>query len=107
VSGDRSNGSTEIRRWYVIAITLSNVRSDTSRHCTGVANGAAVGTAGVVPMAEKVLQVVAVGGASPILVPVDTPGQLMRAAGRHLYLSYRRLSCNVVLLASSLPSICA
>src|SRR5271163_3492070 len=43
----------------------------------GVANGAALGTAGVLPLAEVVLQVVAKGGDTPILVIVDTQGQLM------------------------------
>jgi malonate decarboxylase gamma subunit len=43
----------------------------------GVANGAALGTAGVLPLAEKVLRVVAEGGKRPILVLVDTQGQLM------------------------------
>jgi len=43
----------------------------------GVANGAALGTAGVLPLAEEVLRVVAKGGGTPILVLVDTQGQLM------------------------------
>jgi len=43
----------------------------------GVANGVALGTAGVLPLAEEVLRVVAKGGTTPILVLVDTPGQLM------------------------------
>src|SRR5580658_7513008 len=43
----------------------------------GVANGVALGTAGVLPLAEEVLRVVAQGGETPILVLVDTPGQLM------------------------------
>ena len=43
----------------------------------GVANGVALGTAGVIPLAEQVLQVVGDGGAVPILVLVDTQGQLM------------------------------
>jgi malonate decarboxylase gamma subunit len=43
----------------------------------GVANGMALGTAGVLPLAEEVLRVVAWGGETPILVLVDTPGQLM------------------------------
>jgi malonate decarboxylase gamma subunit len=42
----------------------------------GVANGEALGTAGVLPLAE-VLRVVAKGGKTPILVLVDTQGQLM------------------------------
>jgi malonate decarboxylase gamma subunit len=43
----------------------------------GVANGEALGTAGVLPLAEKILDVVATGGDTPILVLVDTQGQLM------------------------------
>jgi malonate decarboxylase gamma subunit len=43
----------------------------------GVANGAALGTAGVLPLAADVLRVVAKGGKTPILVLVDTQGQLM------------------------------
>lgn len=43
----------------------------------GVANGVALGTAGVLPLAEEVLQVVANGDDTPILVLVDTQGQLM------------------------------
>jgi malonate decarboxylase gamma subunit len=43
----------------------------------GVANGAALGTAGVLPLSEEVLRVVAQGGETPILVLVDTQGQLM------------------------------
>src|SRR5271156_6259906 len=43
----------------------------------GVANGLALGTAGVLPLAQEVLRVVADGGNTPILVLVDTQGQLM------------------------------
>jgi malonate decarboxylase gamma subunit len=43
----------------------------------GVANGAALGTAGVLPLADEVLRVVVQGGETPILVLVDTQGQLM------------------------------
>src|SRR3984885_6225808 len=43
----------------------------------GVANGVALGTAGVLPLANEVLDVVAKGGNTPILVLVDTRGQLM------------------------------
>jgi malonate decarboxylase gamma subunit len=43
----------------------------------GVANGVPLGTAGVLPLAEEVLGVVAKGGNTPILVLVDTQGQLM------------------------------
>jgi malonate decarboxylase gamma subunit len=43
----------------------------------GVANGVALGTAGVLPLAQQVLRVVTHGGSIPILVLVDTQGQLM------------------------------
>jgi len=43
----------------------------------GVAKGVALGTAGVLPLAAQVLDVVARGGDTPILVLVDTQGQLM------------------------------
>jgi len=43
----------------------------------GVANGAALGTAGVLPLSEEVLRVVAQGGETPVLVLVDTQGQRM------------------------------
>ena len=54
------------RKWGGVPITV-----------IGVANGAALGTAGVLPLADEVLQVVAKGGDTPILVIVDTQGQLM------------------------------
>ena len=43
----------------------------------GVANGVPLGTAGVLPLARHVLGVVGKGGDTPILVLVDTEGQLM------------------------------
>src|ERR1700722_16128882 len=43
----------------------------------GVANGEALGTAGGLPLAQEVLRIVANGGNIPILVLVDTQGQLM------------------------------
>ena len=43
----------------------------------GVANGAALGTAGVLPLADEVLDVVAKDGNTPVLVLADTQGQLM------------------------------
>jgi malonate decarboxylase gamma subunit len=43
----------------------------------GVAHGVALGTAGVLPLAAQVLQVLGGGGDTPILVLVDTQGQLM------------------------------
>ena len=52
-------------------------RSGDSIAVIGVANGVALGTAGVLPLAEEVLRAVAKGGRTPILVLVDTQGQLM------------------------------
>ena len=43
----------------------------------GVAHGAALGTAGVLPLAAQVLRVCEGGTTTPILVLVDTQGQLM------------------------------
>ena len=43
----------------------------------GVANGVPLGSAGVLVLAEHVLAVVEGGGSTPILVLVDTEGQLM------------------------------
>jgi malonate decarboxylase gamma subunit len=43
----------------------------------GMANGSALGAADVLPLAQEVLRVVAKGGETPILVLVDTQGQLM------------------------------
>ncbi len=43
----------------------------------GVANGEALGAAGVLVLAEHVLGVVGAGGDTPILVLVDTQGQVM------------------------------
>ena len=43
----------------------------------GVANGVALGTAGVIPLAAQVLEVAAQDDRVPILVLVDTQGQLM------------------------------
>lgn len=43
----------------------------------GVANGVALGTSGVIPLAAQVLAVASAGGGVPILVLVDTQGQLM------------------------------
>jgi malonate decarboxylase gamma subunit len=58
----------------------------------GVANGVALGTAGVLPLAQEVLRVVADGGNIPILVLVDTQGQLMarrdEMRGLNEYLSH-------------------
>lgn len=58
----------------------------------GIADGEALGIAGVLPLAEKVLDVVAGGGDTPILVLVDTQGQLMsrhdEMLGLNEYLSH-------------------
>lgn len=43
----------------------------------GIADGEALGISGVLPLAERVLDIVAAGGSVPILVLVDTQGQLM------------------------------
>lgn len=43
----------------------------------GIADGAPLGIEGVLPLAARVLEIVAAGGTSPILVMVDTQGQLM------------------------------
>lgn len=43
----------------------------------GIADGEALGIAGVLPLAARVLDIVAAGGTAPILVLVDTEGQLM------------------------------
>jgi malonate decarboxylase gamma subunit len=69
----------------------------------GVAHGTALGTAGVIPLAEQVLQVAAKGGDTPILVLVDTQGQLMarrdEMRGLNEYLSHL---AKCLLLASHL-----
>jgi malonate decarboxylase gamma subunit len=67
----------------------------------GVANGVALGTAGVLPLAEQVLQVVANGGETPILVLVDTQGQLMARRDEMLGLNeYLAHLAKCLLLAS-------
>lgn len=43
----------------------------------GIADGEALGIAGVLPLAARALDIVAAGGSAPILVLVDTQGQLM------------------------------
>lgn len=43
----------------------------------GIAGGAPLGIDGVLPLAERVLDVIGRGGSAPILVLVDTQGQLM------------------------------
>jgi malonate decarboxylase gamma subunit len=53
-------------------ITGTGKRKQGEAIAVGVANGVALGTAGVLPLAEEVLRVVARGGNTPILVLVDT-----------------------------------
>jgi malonate decarboxylase gamma subunit len=69
----------------------------------GVAHGVALGTAGVVPLAAQVLQVIEAGGDTPILVLVDTQGQLMarrdEMRGLNEYLGHL---AKCILLASQL-----
>jgi malonate decarboxylase gamma subunit len=43
----------------------------------GIANGEALGVTGILPLAARVLDIVSAGGTTPILVLVDTQGQLM------------------------------
>ena len=67
----------------------------------GVAHGVALGTAGVLPLAEVVLRVVAAGGTTPILVLVDTEGQLMARRDEMLGLNeYLAHLAKCLLLAS-------
>jgi malonate decarboxylase gamma subunit len=51
--------------------------SASSVEVIGIADGEALGIAGVLPLAARVLDIVAAGGSAPILVLVDTQGQLM------------------------------
>lgn len=43
----------------------------------GITDGEALGITGILPLAARVLDIVATGGTAPILVLVDTQGQLM------------------------------
>ncbi|MDR6955529.1 malonate decarboxylase gamma subunit [Ancylobacter sp. 3268] len=58
----------------------------------GIADGAPLGIAGLVPLAARVLEIVAAGNKAPILVLVDTQGQLMsrhdEMLGLNEYLSH-------------------
>jgi malonate decarboxylase gamma subunit len=60
-------------------LIMGTGRLETSRavEVIGIAEGEPLGIAGVLPLAERVLQVVAAGGDTPILVMVDTSGQRM------------------------------
>lgn len=43
----------------------------------GITDGEALGITGILPLADRVLDIIAAGGTAPILVVVDTQGQLM------------------------------
>lgn len=43
----------------------------------GITDGEALGITGILPLADRVLDIIAAGGSAPILVVVDTQGQLM------------------------------
>ena len=69
----------------------------------GVAHGVALGTSGALPLAAYVLQIVAEGGDTPILVLVDTQGQLMARRDEMIGLSeYLAHLAKTLLLASQL-----
>lgn len=53
----------------------------------GIADGAPLGIDGLLPLAARVLDIVAGGGDAPILVLVDTQGQLMSRKGEMLGLN--------------------
>ncbi|MBB4483405.1 biotin-independent malonate decarboxylase subunit gamma [Rhizobium etli] len=67
----------------------------------GIADGEALGIEGVLPLAGRVLDVVATGGKAPILVIVDTQGQLMSRRDEMLGLNeYLAHLAKCLLLAS-------
>ncbi|MEJ0015920.1 MAG: biotin-independent malonate decarboxylase subunit gamma [Acetobacteraceae bacterium] len=67
----------------------------------GIADGEPLGIAGVLPLAERVLQVIAAGGNAPILVMVDTRGQRMARRDEMLGLNeYLAHLAKCLLLAS-------
>ncbi len=67
----------------------------------GVANAVPLGPAGVLPLAGHVLQVVEKGGETPILVLVDTQGQLMARCAEMIGLNeYLAHLAKCLLLAS-------
>jgi malonate decarboxylase gamma subunit len=69
----------------------------------GVANGAPLGPDGVIILANEVLRVVAGGGSTPILVLVDTEGQLMARSAETLGLNeYLSHLAKCLLLASQM-----
>lgn len=67
----------------------------------GIADGEPLGVAGVLPLAERVLQVIAAGGDAPLLVMVDTQGQRMARRDEMLGLNeYLAHLAKCLLLAS-------
>lgn len=67
----------------------------------GIADGEALGIEGVLPLAGRVLDIVAAGGSAPILVLVDTQGQLMSRRDEMLGLNeYLAHLAKCLLLAS-------
>ncbi|MEP9386315.1 biotin-independent malonate decarboxylase subunit gamma [Mesorhizobium sp. KR9-304] len=67
----------------------------------GIADGEALGIAGVLPLAARVLDILAGGGTAPILVLVDTQGQLMSRRDEMLGLNeYLAHLAKCLLLAS-------
>lgn len=67
----------------------------------GIADGEPLGVAGVLPLAERVLQLIAAGGETPILVLVDTQGQRMARRDEMLGLNeYLAHLAKCLLLAS-------
>ncbi|MCV3206524.1 biotin-independent malonate decarboxylase subunit gamma [Mesorhizobium sp. YC-39] len=67
----------------------------------GIADGEALGIEGVLPLARRVLDIVATGGKTPILVIVDTQGQLMSRRDEMLGLNeYLAHLAKCLLLAS-------
>jgi len=70
-------------------------------HVIGIADGEPLGTAGVLPLAERVLRVIAAGDGAPILVMVDTRGQRMARRDEMLGLNeYLAHLAKCLLLAS-------
>lgn len=67
----------------------------------GIAGGEALGIAGTLPLAERVLELIGSGGTAPILVIVDTQGQLMSRRDEMLGLNeYLAHLAKCLLLAS-------
>ncbi|MFG1463367.1 biotin-independent malonate decarboxylase subunit gamma [Xanthobacter sp. DSM 24535] len=74
----------------------------------GIADGAPLGITGILPLAARVLDIVAAGGTAPILVLVDTQGQLMsrhdEMLGLNEYLSHLA-KCLMLASRSGHPTI--